>query len=353
LLPADSGLNSASIWHVAFTAIDPATQVVPAPSLKSCALEPPIATAKIVSAALPVFVNVALSGVADAPAVVEGKLNALASSVAMPVAVVTPGPDSAIACGDPEAFDVMVRLPLRAPAAGGVNVTLTVQVAPAASEPTQLLVAANSADGVAAAEVIETGNVPLLVIVTARAALVVPTVCALKLIAVALRAMLGTATAEAAPVREMPGLLAALDCKVKVAVRVPAAIGVKLAPRVQVAPAATVTEAPTHEPVAVNSAAFAPVFAMPVMVSGPPPLLVRVMVAGAEVELVTAIWVEANESVVPDREITGLLAAAGLTMYAAMSAACWAETVYGAFARNFISFTPPIAFKIAVAEVPV
>ena len=289
----------------------------------------------MVSAALPVFVNVALSGVAAAPAPVEGKLSALASSVAAPVGAVTPGPASVTACGDPVAFDVIVRLPVRLPAAEGVKVTFIVQLAPAARLPTQLPVAANSGVGRSRAAVIETFTVLLFVIVTGRAALVMPTVCELKVTEVTLREMLGTADAVAVPVSVMLGLLAALDCSVNVAVRLPVAVGVNVAPIVQVAPAATVTEAPTHEPVAENSAAFVPDLAMPVIVSGAAPLLVSVMVAGIGVELVMATWVEPNASVVPDRRDRRVpLAAAGLTMNAAMSAACWADTVYGAFAQE-------------------
>ena len=327
LLPADSGLNSVSTRQVASTAKEPATQVVPAPSLKSCALVPPIATAKIVSGALPVFVSVVLSGFAAAPAPVDGKLTALASSVAAPVGVVAPGPARVTACGEPVAFDVIVRLPARFPAADGVNVTFIVQLAPAARLPTQLPVAANSGVVAAVTAVIATFTVLVFVIVTGRAALAMPTVWVLNVIAVTLREMLGTAEAVAVPVSVMLGLLEALDCSVKVAVLLPTAVGVNDAPIVQVPPAATVTDAPTHDPVAVNSAAFVPVLPIPVMVSGPPPLLVSVMFAGVDVELVAAIWVDPIASVVPDSAIDAPLAAAGLTIKAAISAACCAETV--------------------------
>ena len=43
-----------------------------------------------------------------------------------------PVPDSAMVCGLPLASSVTVMLPLRAPVAVGVNVTLIVQLAPAA-----------------------------------------------------------------------------------------------------------------------------------------------------------------------------------------------------------------------------
>jgi hypothetical protein len=139
--------------------------------------------------------------------------------------------------------------------------------------------------------------------------------------------MLGTADAVAVPVSVMLGLLDVLDCSVNVAVLFPTAVGVNDAAIVHVPPAATVTDAPTQEPVAVNSAAFAPVLPMAVMVNGPPPLLVSVMAVGVDVVLATAICVEPNASVVADNVIDAPLAAAGLTMYAAISAACWAETV--------------------------
>ncbi len=208
----------------------------------------------------------------------------------------------------------MARLPLRGPAADGVKVALTVQLAPAASVATQLPVAPNSVLGVAAAWVMVTGTVPLLVTTTGRAALVVPTVCVLKVMAVTLSAMLGVAMAAAVPLTVMVGLDAALDWIVKVALRVPAAAGVKLAPSVQVPPTATLTAAPTQLPVALNSAALAPALAIPVIVSGAPPLLVIVMLAGVDVAFVTATWVEAKVSAVALTAMVGALAAAGLAM---------------------------------------
>jgi hypothetical protein len=208
-----------------------------------------------------------------------------------------------------------------------VNVTFIVQLAPAARLPTQLPVAANSGVVAAVTAVIATFTVLVFVIVTGRAALAMPTVWVLNVIAVTLREILGTAEAVAVPVSVMLGLLEALDCSVKVAVLLPTVVGVNEAPIVQVPPAATVTDAPTHDPVAVNSAAFVPVLPIPVMVSGPPPLLVSVMFAGVDVELVAAIWVDPTPSVVPDSAIDAPLAAAGLTMNAAISAACCAVTV--------------------------
>ena len=57
----------------------------------------------------------------------------------------------------------------------------------------------------------------LLVTVICRGALAMPTVCVLKTIDVALRTMLGVATAAAVPETVMLGFVAALDWTVKVA----------------------------------------------------------------------------------------------------------------------------------------
>ena len=82
-------------------------------------------------------------------------------------------PDRATVSGLPVALLATVRLPVAAPPAVGVNVTLTVQDAPAASEDPQVFVCANGApaetdDRLAVA-------VPVLVTVTVWAALADPT----------------------------------------------------------------------------------------------------------------------------------------------------------------------------------
>jgi hypothetical protein len=84
-----------------------------------------------------------------------------------------PDPVRLTVCGLPLALSVMVRVPLRVPVAVGVKVTLIAQVEPAATPLPQLFVSAKS-PVVAMLEKC-TGVVPLLVKVTACAALVVPT----------------------------------------------------------------------------------------------------------------------------------------------------------------------------------
>src|SRR5260370_9051623 len=77
-------------------------------------------------------------------------------------------------CGLPEALSVMLRVPVRLPDAVGVNVTLMVQLAPAATELPQVLVWAKSP--LAETLVRFSEALPVLESVTDCAALVVPTV---------------------------------------------------------------------------------------------------------------------------------------------------------------------------------
>ena len=71
-------------------------------------------------------------------------------------------------------MSVMLKVPVRVPEAVGVNVILTVQLAPTATEPPQVLVSAKSPE----AEILEMvrAALPVLETVTVCAALVVPTV---------------------------------------------------------------------------------------------------------------------------------------------------------------------------------
>jgi hypothetical protein len=71
------------------------------------------------------------------------------------------------------AVSVIVMLPVKVPVVVGVNVTLIVQVAPAATEEPQVLVSPKFVPAVIDVTVIAT--VPVLVRVTTCAGLVVPT----------------------------------------------------------------------------------------------------------------------------------------------------------------------------------
>jgi hypothetical protein len=89
----------------------------------------------------------------------------------------TPVPESPTVCGLSEALSVAVTEALRAPVACGVNVTLMVQLAPAATDVPQVLVWAKSLMlvPVTATLVRESAALPELVSVTVCAVLVVPT----------------------------------------------------------------------------------------------------------------------------------------------------------------------------------
>jgi hypothetical protein len=304
LLLADWGVKFTSRSHFASTVSIPATptaQVVPPLLANSAAFAPLSATAVSDRGAFPVFVSVVLITVAVTPVGVAGKLSALSPNLAAPTGTVTPGPESATVRGEPLTLEVIVTVPVLAPAIAGVNVMLIVQTSPAARLPTQSVVDANSVFGADVTSVIETGIVLLLLLVTVicRGALASPTVCVLKTIDGALRMMLGVVTAAPIPETVMLGFVAALDWTVNVAESEPAYGGVNVAPIVQVAPGFTTTEAPTQLPVAVKSVAFAPLFSMPVIVSFSVPMFSNVMVEGVGVELATKTGVEAKVSVGP------------------------------------------------------
>jgi hypothetical protein len=88
-----------------------------------------------------------------------------------------PVPERLTACGLPLALSVMLTDPLREPEAEGVKVTLIVQSAPAATELPHVLVCAKSPGSVPVIAMLLTLKValPVLLRVTVRAVLVVPT----------------------------------------------------------------------------------------------------------------------------------------------------------------------------------
>jgi hypothetical protein len=94
------------------------------------------------------------------------------------VGTLVPEPVSAITCGLPVPVLVTVIDADRVPAADAVNVTLKLQLAPAATLPVQLeLVSANSAVLLLLTAVTVTALPPVLVSVNACGAPATPTVC--------------------------------------------------------------------------------------------------------------------------------------------------------------------------------
>ncbi len=206
-------------------------------------------------------------------------------------------------CGLPEALSVMLRVPVRVPDAVGVNVTLMVQLAPAATELPQVLVWAKSP--LAETLVRFSEALPVLESVTDCAALVVPTVRLAKASEEAERLTTGAEAAAPVPVRLTDcGLPEALSVILRPPDRVPEAVGVNVTLMVQFAPAAT--ELPQLL-VCAKSPLFVPVTAMLVRFSEALPVFESVTVCAALV--VPTVWlVKVNEEA--ERLTTGAEAAA-------------------------------------------
>jgi hypothetical protein len=223
-----------------------------------------------VSVAPPLLVNVS-----DSVALVLIAWAPKASGVGLTVrsgAAVVPVPVNVTLCGLPVALSVMRSDALREPVAVGLNVTLIVQVAPAATLPSQLFVCAKSDVFVPANAMllIVSAEFPVLVSVTALAALVVFTIWFPNASDVGDRLTVGAAV----PVPDkltVWGLPAALSTIVTVPVRVPATVGENVTLIVQLPPGATL--APQ-----VLLCAKSPDAAWLVIDSGPVPVLVSVTV---------------------------------------------------------------------------
>src|SRR4051794_27539506 len=166
-VPDDVGLKVTVTVQEASTARDE--------QLLVCAKSPLAVTAETVALVVPVLLTVTVCAALVEPTMAPPKdrLDGAADRIG-PGA--TPEPESGIVLVMPDA--VTVRLPVRAPVAVGVNLTLTVHEPPAAIEPPHVLVCAKSP--VMATPVTGAAAVPELVIVTVWAALVDPVATAPK-----------------------------------------------------------------------------------------------------------------------------------------------------------------------------
>src|SRR6266404_4036407 len=122
------------------------------------------------SAAFPVLFSVTVCAALVVFSCWLPKLKFVADKLTMD-AEAAPVPVRLTDCGLPLALSVMVIAPVRVPVAVGVNVTLIVQLAPAATEVPQVLVCAYCA--LAAMLVMLSAALPVFVSVTVCAALVV------------------------------------------------------------------------------------------------------------------------------------------------------------------------------------
>jgi len=176
----------------------------------------------------------------------------------------------------PPLSSVMISVALKVPALGGVKVTLSVQVPPAASELPQVFPDKVKALGFAPPKVmLEIFKVvlPVLLSVTATGALLtvwdwLPNVTLLA----------DTPATPAFPTPVPPrfidcGLPMALSITNTLALRLPAALGVKVTLILQLPPGTT---EPPQVLVALKSPGFVPITLMPLMVNDVLPVLLRV-----------------------------------------------------------------------------
>lgn len=191
-------------------------------------------------------------------------------------------PESGADCGLFAALSVTLTAALRVAATAGVNVTLIVQLAPAARvfEPVgQVFVCAKLAEfaPVIVMPLMLSAALPLLVRVMLFAGLVLPTLTLPKLRLVGLSVTAGAVGFCPVPLKAMAcGLLAALSAMLTLAVREPVADGVNVTLMVQVPPGASVAGPIGQVLVWAKSPGFVPPGAMLLMVSAAVPLLVRV-----------------------------------------------------------------------------
>jgi hypothetical protein len=188
--PAADGVKVAVSVQLAPAATEPAAQVPV--RAKSLALVPPSVMPLIVSAALPVLVSVTLCAALEVPTCTLPNAMVLLDKLTAGAGADAPVPLRLTLLGEPVALCAIAKLPLRAPVAPGLNVTLTVQLAFAATE-LQLFVCTKSAAFVppTVTPLTVSAAVPELVTVTIIAALVLPTVTLPKPSVVVLRLMAG------------------------------------------------------------------------------------------------------------------------------------------------------------------
>ncbi len=135
-------------------------------------------------------------------------------------------------------MSLIVMAPVLRPFLVGLKVVLIVQFPPTATELPQVLLWLKSP--LATMPVVLKGAVPVLLSITGRGTLLVPTGCLPKSRLVGDRLTVGAGAPVPVPVRlTVCGLSLALSLMVIAPVRVPVAVGVKVTLILQLAPAAT------------------------------------------------------------------------------------------------------------------
>src|SRR5215472_658935 len=174
-VPVAAGVNVTLIAQDAPAATDVPQLFVCA---KSLAFVPITAILVMLSGALPVLLNITACAPLVVPTVWLAKVRLVGDRLTAGAEMDPPVPVRPTVCGLPLALSLTVRVPVRVPVALGVNVTLIVQDAPAATDVPQLFVCAKSPAlvPVTARLVMLNAAFPVLLNVTGCAALVVPTI---------------------------------------------------------------------------------------------------------------------------------------------------------------------------------
>jgi hypothetical protein len=275
---------------------------------------PVVAIELIPSGALPEFVSVIAFAALVVPTVWLPNARLVGASATAGAGAATPLPDSATPCGLPPALDAMLRVAVRVFSAAGVNVTLIEQFVPGVSVVLLQLLGANSAALVPVVVMAPSTRlaVPVLLIETVLAALVMPTVWLPKASVVADNPAAGAGAAAPLPVRPRTLVFgAALWPIVIVALRVPIAVGLKVTSIEHDAAGASEIAA-AQVPLRVNSAGFVP----PSVTDDRTRLAVPVLVRLADIvpELVCSTWLP-KLSVAVESAAPGLgVPAAGFAM---------------------------------------
>ena len=196
--------------------------------------EPFVPTVLTVTGDPPLLVTVTVC-VPDCPTVTVPNASVLGLAARAPA--VTPVPLSVTLCGLPVALSAIESVPVREPVVVGLNVTLTVQFAPAAKLVPQLFVCEKSP--VVETEVMLRLPEPLFVTVTVCAALATFTCWLPKVTLEEESETDGVGALVPVPLNVMVcGLPVALSAIDSVPVRLPVVVGLKVTLTVQFAPAA-------------------------------------------------------------------------------------------------------------------
>jgi hypothetical protein len=297
--PDAVGLNVTLIVQLALAASEAGHWLVCA---KSPAFAPVTEMPVTVSAALPEFVSVTVCAGLVVFNACEPNVNEVGASVTTGALAAAPVPVSGTVCGLPVALSANETAAVRAPDAVGLNVTLIVQFAFAASDAGHVFVCAKSPRLVPVTVTPEIVNaaVPVFVTVIACAGLVVFSACDANVKLVGANVTTGVLAAAPVPVSGTNcGLPAALSAKLTFALRAPVAVGVNVTLTVQFAFAASEAG---QALVCAKSPGLVPVTVIPEIVSAALPVLVSVMVCDA---LVVFSVCDANVKLAGERPATG------------------------------------------------